>query len=245
MMADCNVYEPLLHCVVDGEAGAEERRRVMEHLAECPVCREKFQQLTELHMAFEELDAEVPAGLRSRVMETVRAERAKERRGRTRRWRSGILAAAACCAIAFLGVQGLGGMGGSSAPMEAAGQRAVMEEGTALVTADDAAVELYSYAVTDVANSVIAQSGTVEAPAGKSEEAMPDEKAEARSEETLSAVMTKEPAVLEWLEENRPGETADVKLTEEEVRALAAWLAEQGIDLPLPESGGAILTCVE
>lgn len=103
-MEYCAEYAPLISAAVDGEVSPEERRELMEHLAQCPACREAYEQMLAMQMAFEELDAELPGDLAGDVMAKIRSQQKKPRR---RYWMQ-LSVAAACCALVFLGYRSLG-----------------------------------------------------------------------------------------------------------------------------------------
>ena len=130
-MEDCTRYAPLISAAVDGEVSPEERRDLMDHLAQCPACRGAYEEMLAMHMAFGELDAEVPGDLAGDVMAEIRSRQKKPRR---RYWLQ-VGMAAACCALVFLGYRALG--------PAAAGNAAPTAADTALTgtadTADDAA----------------------------------------------------------------------------------------------------------
>ena len=113
-MEYCREYAPLISAAVDGEVSPEERRDLMEHLAQCPACRGAYEEMLAMHMAFRELDTEVPGDLAGDVMAKVRSQ---QKRPRRRYWMQ-LSVAAACCALVFLGYRTLGlGTADNSAPM--------------------------------------------------------------------------------------------------------------------------------
>ena len=243
-MAECTVYEPLLHRMLDGEATPEERERAQAHLAACPACREKYRQLEALRGAFLALDTEVPAGLTAGVMERVRAESGARRRETNRRWSRNLLALAACCAIVFLGVRGIGG-GRDDASQEISGGAAPQYE---LFTAADSAAADGGDGAAVPENgglgpkAAVADGAESPQPFDVPQEALGDDAAGGAAEGQAVPVETDEPAVGRWLAEHRPGETGPVALTAEEAADLADFLAAEGVDLALPEGSPVLLT---
>ena len=76
----------VISAAVDGTLSPEEHRQLLEHLADCPACREAYEQTLLLHDTFAAWEEpEVPADLTAAVMGRVRQERAKNRRRPLRR----------------------------------------------------------------------------------------------------------------------------------------------------------------
>ena len=99
----CEQYAALISAAVDGEISSEERRDLMNHLAQCPACRETYTQMLLMHDAFDQWEEEPPVGLAASVMEQIHQEhRAAPRR--RRHWVQ-LGAAAACCALIVIGAQ--------------------------------------------------------------------------------------------------------------------------------------------
>ncbi len=103
MSDGCKIYGPLLHCLLDGEVTEEERAAAEAHLAACPACAARYQELESVHLALQALEVPVPEGLRERTMARIRQERSARRQRTLVRWTRGLVAAAACCAFIFLG----------------------------------------------------------------------------------------------------------------------------------------------
>ena len=142
-MSDCTMYEPLLHLLLDGEISPAERADLEAHLAACPACRERLEQLEAVRGAFALLDAEVPAGLRERAMAAVRLEVRRERRRRLGRLARGLGALAACCVLAFLGLRLRGGTKGDSVLPGSADYSGGAYQDQALPPEEDGAPMLY------------------------------------------------------------------------------------------------------
>ena len=95
-------YQIMISAAVDGALSPEEHRRLMAHLADCPACRQVYEQTLQLHQAF--LDWEEPAlpgDLTAAVMRRVRGERGRSARRSLRRF----AAMAACLALVLCGAR--------------------------------------------------------------------------------------------------------------------------------------------
>ena len=103
-MKYCEEFAALISAGVDNALTADERQKLMDHLAQCPACREAYTQMLLMHDAFTDWDEEVPGDLAGDVMATIRKEKAVAKR-RKRSWLP-LVAAAACCALVFIGYQG-------------------------------------------------------------------------------------------------------------------------------------------
>lgn len=96
---DCDRYTELISAALDGELTAEERRALDGHLAACPECARLLRALSDNAKAMRELDCEVPADLKERIMANLPA-RQSGKQGRVIRWKRWIpVAAAACLAL--------------------------------------------------------------------------------------------------------------------------------------------------
>ena len=111
MHTTCEQYAALISAAVDGALAPEERKDLMDHLAQCPACREIYTQMMLMHDAFAQWEAEPPAGLAASVMDQIRresppVEEEKRPAGRAggRRWIR-LCAAAACFALIVVGAQ--------------------------------------------------------------------------------------------------------------------------------------------
>ena len=100
----CEKYQTLISAAVDGELPPKQRGELMEHLAQCPACREIFDQTMAMHMVFSQLDTKVPGDLTADVMAKVRAQR-QIKKPRNHWWQ--MAAAAACLALVVVGYQHL------------------------------------------------------------------------------------------------------------------------------------------
>ena len=107
-MEHCEHYTALISAAVDGELTEAEREKLMDHLAQCPGCREVYSQMMAMHAVFDDLEAEVelPGDLAGDVMAKVHTQK-QVRRPRHYWWQ--ITAAAACCALVILGYQQIWG----------------------------------------------------------------------------------------------------------------------------------------
>lgn len=91
---------------LDGELTAQEERELEDHLSVCPACRELAEELSALHLSFEDLeDVPAPEDLAGRVMERVRAlEREKKVVPLLRRPQVRAVAGLAACAVVCIGL---------------------------------------------------------------------------------------------------------------------------------------------
>lgn len=158
-MEHCEKYAPLISAAVDGELCPAERRELMDHLAQCPACREIYGEMMAMHEAFSQLDAEVPGDLTGDVMAKVRTQK-QVRKPRHAWWQ--IAAAAACCALVFLGYQHL--QGGS--PADQVAEATSGKAASYAVPMDENA----SQAVSEPSVAASAQSGTDSAVVSESTE---------------------------------------------------------------------------
>ena len=120
-MEQCAQYTALISAAVDGELSAAEREELMDHLVQCPACREVYGEMAAMHQAFSQLDTEVPGDLTGAVMAKVRAQ-GQIRKPRTYWWQ--LTAAAACCALVVLGYQHFYGAGPMENTADTAGEAA-------------------------------------------------------------------------------------------------------------------------
>lgn len=99
---DCTQYTELMSAVLDGECTAQERLALERHLAVCPECAALFEILSANTKAARELDCEMPAGLKERILSSLPAQEAPARRGKLIRWTRWAPAAAAACLVLVL-----------------------------------------------------------------------------------------------------------------------------------------------
>ena len=108
-MEPCEAYEELMSLWIDGLLPEEDRRRLMDHLAECPDCRRCFADLTAIHDAMDPAPIAAPADFAGRVMDQVRGTPQERPRTvpfpRWRRW-----AALAACSRPLFSRSGIDGM---------------------------------------------------------------------------------------------------------------------------------------
>lgn len=127
-MKYCEEFAALLDPYVDGELSGEEAARVRAHLESCPGCQAYADGALAIRAAFPEIrETAVPAGFVQGVMAVVRAEEARGRTRKNRRWKQILLPLAACFAVAVVlrTIPGVGNQGGfrtdsNPAPAEAA-----------------------------------------------------------------------------------------------------------------------------
>lgn len=95
---NCELYLELMSAAIDGECTAEERRTLDEHLAVCPECAALYEQLCRSAQAARELDCEVPAHLKARIMANLPPQETA-RQGKVIRWKRWVPVAAAACVV--------------------------------------------------------------------------------------------------------------------------------------------------
>ena len=142
---NCEHYLELMSAALDGECTAEERRALDSHLAVCPECADLFRILSANANAARELDCEMPADLKSRIMNNLPQQEKAAKQGKVislKRWIP--VAAAACLVLVISLVPGALGGGKNSAPEAAMDQIAVRDS------------DAYSYGVSDAAEEPMA-----------------------------------------------------------------------------------------
>ena len=103
----CETIQEKISAFIDGELCDNDRLALMAHLADCPQCKAYFEDQLAIHEAMAELEEAAPAGFAQGVMARVAATKQEKRRP-ARHW-TRWAAAAACCALAVLGVFATGG----------------------------------------------------------------------------------------------------------------------------------------
>ena len=105
-MTVCKEYEAQIGALIDNELTAEERLRVLEHIAQCPACKAYWEELLALGDALR-TEAPAPAGfadaVMARVRETKQENAAEKKVIRFPGWKR-FAGLAACCALVALGV---------------------------------------------------------------------------------------------------------------------------------------------
>ena len=150
-MKYCDEYAALISAGVDNALTADERQKLMNHLAQCPACREAYTQMLLMHEAFTDWDEEIPGDLADDVMTTIRKEKAAAKR-RKRSWLP-LVAAAACCALVFIGYQGTNfSQNTNDAVLSTTSSKATAPEN--IVVADTATADADADAKTDADSGV-------------------------------------------------------------------------------------------
>lgn len=104
----CDRYIELMSAALDGACTADERNELDSHLAVCPECAELFGILSTNANAMRELDCEMPADLKSRIMSSLPAQEQPAKQGKVIHWkRWAPVAAAACLVLVISLVPGL------------------------------------------------------------------------------------------------------------------------------------------
>ena len=73
-MPDCERYEELCSCALDGALTKNEKRELEAHLAECPACRAYMEDLRAMKSLWKGLETPAPEGLHEQIMEQIMAE---------------------------------------------------------------------------------------------------------------------------------------------------------------------------
>ena len=113
---DCTKYTELMSAVLDGECTAEERRALAAHLAVCPECAALFEILSANAKAARELDCELPAGLKERILNNLPAQEQPKKQGKVIHWKRWIPVAAAACLVLVVSLMPFTSRGGNAAP---------------------------------------------------------------------------------------------------------------------------------
>ena len=153
-MSDCENYQEMISCLLDGELTEEESERLHRHLESCAECAAVYVAFTALQNTLAEDMAEPPKALASGVMSRIRKSAPKKP---ARIWRS--VAAAACIVIIGAAVirSGLFSRAKSAAP-----------EAPMMMAATESVMEIRDGGA---GNGAVA--GAAEAPAPEPEEDMP------------------------------------------------------------------------
>ena len=101
-MTECEKYEELISCLLDGEISGEEKDALTRHLAHCPSCQETYRTYSVLFPPQRGETDDVPGALLSGVMDRVAQAPAPAGRRIPRRAVAGWAAAAACVAPTVL-----------------------------------------------------------------------------------------------------------------------------------------------
>lgn len=156
---NCDKYLELMSAALDGELSAEERRELDSHLAVCPDCAQLYQNLSGQTAVMRELDCEVPADLKERIMSNLPKQEQPAKQGKVIHWkRWAPVAAAACLALVVALVPKGGMMANKASAPEAYAPAADAPRSPEVPDAPGAApmptAEMEQYIVTDSTASV-------------------------------------------------------------------------------------------
>lgn len=229
-MSMCEQYAEKISAFMDGELSEKERLEVMEHLAVCPACKDYFEDQLAIREAIREAEDTAPAGFTQRVMDAVSAT-PQQKKKTAHRWQSWA-AAAACCALALLGVYG-GSMKKPDAP--AAMNYALEQKQSEAVTAESTAETFSTYSgeaevVCDTTGAAAAENEAMMARTACAAIATADAAARQWAEDTLG---------LEWVS----GESCE--LTAQEYSQLLQLLEDAGAEFTVEESSQGFLLKME
>ena len=113
---DCTKYNELMSAVLDGECTAEERRALDSHLAVCPECAALFEILSANAKATRELDCEMPAGLKERILNNLPQQEQPKKQSKVIHWKRWIPVAAAACLVLVVSLVPFTSRSGDAAP---------------------------------------------------------------------------------------------------------------------------------
>lgn len=154
---DCEQYTELMSAALDGELTASRRRALEAHLAICPRCAARWDDLRAQSAALRELDCPVPEGLKESILRELPPQE-RPRPAYWKRW-----AAACACLAAVLGVAlvcgRLGGATAGNAAQDPMASSAPMESGPS-GTANESGQD-YASGSSSVLESPSAASATV------------------------------------------------------------------------------------
>lgn len=111
---DCDKYIELMSAALDGECTAEERRQLDSHLAVCPECAELFNLLSANANAIRELDCDMPADLKDRIMSSLPEQEKPARKGKVIHWKRWVPVVAAACLVLVVSLIPRIGIGGNT-----------------------------------------------------------------------------------------------------------------------------------
>lgn len=135
---NCDKYLELMSAALDGECTAEERRELDGHLAVCPECARLFRILSANSKAARELDCEVPADLKTRIMSSLPEQEKTTKQGKIIHWKRWVPVAAAACLVLVISLIP-GGLGGATMNEAAPVASSIVEarDGTAYGLVDE------------------------------------------------------------------------------------------------------------
>lgn len=107
-MNDCERYQELICCLIDGELTRDERKALMAHIALCPECKASYEVFSAVSDAVASDLVDVPESLHENIMSGVRRRALfnKNKRAASRRVK-GLIAAAACFAVVLISAVGI------------------------------------------------------------------------------------------------------------------------------------------
>ncbi len=101
-MAECDKYQDLISCYIDGTISEEDRQRLFKHIESCEDCAQLLEIYSDISRTMAD-DAEPPEELLSGVMSGVREINEKRRKAsRQRHRRAAVWLAAAACAVIMI-----------------------------------------------------------------------------------------------------------------------------------------------
>ena len=79
-MITCRQSRRLIDLYLDGEADVSQTKTMFLHMKGCRECQARFEEVEKLRNTIKSVpDAELPAGFRSRIMDSIRLEKPEQR----------------------------------------------------------------------------------------------------------------------------------------------------------------------
>lgn len=250
-MRDCGTYEAWISALLDGELDPKYQVELMDHLADCPGCRQYFDDLMAMGDALADMEASAPGDFAQSVMDAVARTPqvpAKKDRRAARPWRR--WAAMAACLVLAVGTlwwTEIGRKSGTAndaavnyaaAPGAAAPQYGETAAGNDICSTDEGGV---CPTGVDGFKNAGAECDTEPSESAQMDEAL--QSAEKRGELFPAALTTESGAAKAWVKEQgwiwTPG--AEYLLTAEQYGELLELLEEGEYTLSPSEDGGCRL----
>lgn len=97
---NCEKYQELISCLIDGEITPEERAELEKHIASCPECKAMYEDFSALSDMMDDSMAQVPDSLHEKIMSGVKSTAAKKSKKPLIIRLRPYMAAAACLVVA-------------------------------------------------------------------------------------------------------------------------------------------------
>lgn len=158
-MSNCEYYQELISCLIDGELGAEEERALAQHLRECESCRALHEAFAAVSAAVEEDMVDAPESISINVMARLRRDEiVRKNRKKASKRLKGFIAAAACLVLILgVGVLKGAGRGTESAAIMASVPKSAAEEAPAEAATEELPVNEAAFPAETVTDSSAAE----------------------------------------------------------------------------------------